>query len=329
MTDIYFDKLYRYDRIAEPCYIGIPVREGELWDTDGVRVYQSGKRQPLQAKVTSRHKDGSVRFLFLRFLADLPGCKGTVLQYDLHGGERTEQGGREIWPDGVSPVCVSEDENGITVSTACGGENHALSFRVEHNSRHIFERLFAAGRVYDRKQFAGPFLKDGEGRTYRMRIGNWRVVEEGPVCAVLKASGSNVLKEGKSASGEAERTSGIDFEIKLTAWAGKPWVEVSYRIINTSDKPLHVASLVCHLLRTVDAVPSDELVSMAMEEKLDSTGCGDHVDAAGFGEGPIFHARGTGDAEEAAKRRPWKVCGPASAVPITRRTFIWEKTVRR
>ena len=89
MTDIYFDKLYRYDRIAEPCYIGIPVREGELWDTDGVRVYQSGKRQPLQAKVTSRHKDGSVRFLFLRFLADLPGCKGTVLQYDLHGGERT------------------------------------------------------------------------------------------------------------------------------------------------------------------------------------------------------------------------------------------------
>ncbi len=304
MTDIYFDKLYRYDRIAEPCYIGIPVREGELWDTDGVRVYQSGKRQPLQAKVTSRHKDGSVRFLFLRFLADLPGCKGTVLQYDLHGGERTEQGGREIWPDGVSPVCVSEDENGITVSTACGGENHALSFRVEHNSRHIFERLFAAGRVYDRKQFAGPFLKDGEGRTYRMRIGNWRVVEEGPVCAVLKASGSNVLKEGKSASGEAERTPGIDFEIKLTAWAGKPWAEVSYRIINTSDKPLHVASLVCHLLRTVDAVPSDELVSMAMEEKLDSTGCGDHVDAAGFGDGPIFHARGTGDAEEAAKKAP-------------------------
>ena len=246
MTDIYFDKLYRYDRIAEPCYIGIPVREGELWDTDSVSVYQAGKRLPLQAKVTSRHKDGSVRFLFLRFLADLPGNKGAVLQYDLHGGDGAvlvEQNAEEIWPAGISPIKVSTDETGISVTTACGGGNQALSFRVEHNSRHIFERLFAAGRVYDQKQFIGPFLKDGEGRTYRMRIGSWRIVEQGPVCAILKASGSNVRKERKNVPGEDENASGIDFELKLTAWAGKPWVEVSYRLINTTDEPLHVASL--------------------------------------------------------------------------------------
>lgn len=307
MTDIYFDKLYRYDRIAEPCYIGIPVREGELWDTDSVSVYQAGKRLPLQAKVTSRHKDGSVRFLFLRFLADLPGNKGAVLQYDLHGGDGAvlvEQNAEEIWPAGISPIKVSTDETGISVTTACGGGNQALSFRVEHNSRHIFERLFAAGRVYDQKQFIGPFLKDGEGRTYRMRIGSWRIVEQGPVCAILKASGSNVRKERKNVPGEDENASGIDFELKLTAWAGKPWVEVSYRLINTTDEPLHVASLAFRLLRTADAVPSEELVSMAAEEKLDSTGCGDHVDVSGFGNGPVFHARGTAEAEEAAKKAP-------------------------
>ena len=83
MIDIYFDKLYRYDRIAEPCYIGIPVREGELWDADNVCVWQGEKQLPLQARVTSRHRDGSVRFLFLRFLADLPGNKSVVLQCDL------------------------------------------------------------------------------------------------------------------------------------------------------------------------------------------------------------------------------------------------------
>ena len=295
MTDIFFDKLYRYDRIAEPCYIGIPVREGELWETDGVCVYQAGKRLPLQTKVTSRHKDGSVRFLFLRFLADLPGNKDTVLQCELHGG----QNDGEVWPDGISPVSVSADGAGITVSTVCGVGDHAFSFRVEHNSKHIFERLFAAGRVYDREQFAGPFLKDGEGRKYQMQIGGWRVVEQGPVCAVLKASGSNV----PNAPREKESIPRIDFELKLTAWAGKPWIEVSYRIINTTDEPLHVASLVFHLLRTADAVPAENLVPVA-EEKLDSTGCGDLVEESGFGDGPVFHARGGEAAEKAAKQAP-------------------------
>lgn len=322
MTDIYFDKLYRYDRIAEPCYIGIPVQEGEIWDTDGVSVFQKGKRQPLQAKVTSRHKDGSVRFLFLRFLADLPGNKSTVLQYELHDrdsverkrAERAEQknGGEAgksdadlagqncggIWPDGVSPIEVSVDAEGITVSTLCGREKSVFSFRTEHNSSYIFSRLEADGCVYDREQFKGPFFKDGEGRTYRMQIGNWRVVEQGPVCTVIKASGSNV-------SGEQENTQRIDFEIRLTAWAGKPWVEVSYRLINTTDHPLHVASLVFQFLRTTDAdvAPTAGTVLMA-EVKPDSTGCGDSADTPGFGDGSVFHARGTGEAEEAAKRTP-------------------------
>lgn len=297
MTDICFDKLYRYDRISEPCYIGIPVKEGELWDVDGVRVYQAEKRLPLQAKVTSRHKDGSVRFLFLRFLADLPGNKGAVLQCDLHGGNRTKQNGGELWPAGVSPVSVSEDESGITVSTVCGGKDRVFSFRAGHNSQHIFDRLETDGRIYGREQFVGPFLKDGAGKTYQMQIGSWKVVEEGPVCAVLKASGSNISEEKESGSG-------VDFEIKLTIWAGKPWVEISYRIINTTDAPLHVASLIFQLSRTADGAPLEELVPMVMEEKTDSTGCGDHVDASDFGNGSVLHARGTADAEEAAQRTP-------------------------
>ena len=162
MMDIYFDKLYRYNRISEPCYIGIPVREGELWDTDGVCVYQDGKRTPLQTKVTSRHRDDSVRFLFLRFLADLPGNKGAVLQCNLHGTGQAGGNEEEIWPEGISPVKVVEDETGVTVTTVCGGRDHTFSFRVEHNRENIFEWLDTSGRVYDRKQFEGPLLKDGE-----------------------------------------------------------------------------------------------------------------------------------------------------------------------
>lgn len=326
MIDICFDKLYRYDRDGEPCCIGIPVREGELWDTEGVSVYQEGKRLPIQAKATSRHKDGSVRFLFLRFLADLPGNKGTVLQCDLQGGDaeerhrangdmdgkgRTEgeaqnggggagRHGTGIWPEGISPLEVNTDETGITVCipAACGGTDRSLSFRTEHNGQSLFSWLNAAGRIYGREQFEGPFLKDGEGRTYGMRTGRWRIVEQGPVCAVLKASGSNIAEE--------KNAPGIDFEIKLTAWAGKPWVEVSYRIINTTEHPLHVASLVFRLLRTPEDVLTEDPGFVCMRKTPDSTGCGDAADGPGFGEGPVFHARGAEEAENAAKRTPVK-----------------------
>lgn len=291
--DIYFDKLYRYDRISEPCYIGIPVREGELWDTDRVCVCQARKRLPLQSKITSRHKDGSVRFLFLRFLADLPGNKGTILQCSLQGTENDE----EIWPDGISPVEVSADEAGVTVSTACGGGDHLFSFRVEHNSQNIFKWLNAAGRYFDRKQFVGPLLKDGEGRKYRMQVGSWQVVEQGPVCAILKAVGSNV-------TGENEGSPRIDHELKLTVWAGKPWVEISYRLINTTDHPLHVASLVFHLLRRADDVPVENLVPMVMGEDPDPVGRGGSVRDSGSEEHFVFHTKGTGGLEQVLEHVP-------------------------
>ena len=320
MVDIFFDKLYRYERVAEPCYIGIPVKKGELRELSGVRVYQEGRELPLQAKVTSRHKDGSVRFLFLRFLADLPANKGTVLQCSLHGeAEGYASAGAQsagaqsagadgkkeasavhgwVTTDGGSALHVNADEAGITVSTVCGEGQQPFSFRVQHSSDALFEKLHALGRDYEKKQFAGPFLKDGEGREYQVQFGVWQVVEEGPVCAVLKAGGSNVLNDGQKC------LSHVDFECKLTAWAGKPWVEVSYRIINTTDESLHVASLVFQLLRTPDETAGGELVEMNTYEKPDSTGCGDQLGASEFGDGPVFHVRGVGELAQAADRTP-------------------------
>ncbi|MCH5248733.1 MAG: hypothetical protein J1E98_02310 [Lachnospiraceae bacterium] len=308
--DIYFDKLYRYERVAEPCYIGIPVKKGELRELSGVRVYQEGRELPLQIKVTSRHKDGSVRFLFLRFLADLPANKGAVLQCSLHDEtDETEaaQIGEEkktsepcgwVTKDGGSPLNVKADEMGVTVSTICGGEQQPFFFRVQNDSNALFEKLHAYGRDYEHKQFIGPLLKDGEGRKYQVQFGTWQVVEEGPVCAVLRAKGSNVLNSGLSGMPH------VDFECKLTAWAGKPWVEVSYRIINTTDKPLHVASLAFQLRRTPGEIAAEETVKTNTYEKLDSTGCGDQLDASELGDGPVFHVRGLGELKQAADRTP-------------------------
>ncbi|MCD8327035.1 MAG: hypothetical protein LUC90_10265, partial [Lachnospiraceae bacterium] len=92
MFDLIFEKLYRYPRISEPCFIGLPVKKGEMASAEGVRVYQGGTPVPVQARVTARHPDGSVRYVFIRFLANLNANARTVLQCELNAGaESTAQ----------------------------------------------------------------------------------------------------------------------------------------------------------------------------------------------------------------------------------------------
>ena len=83
MIEINFDKLYRYPRIAEPCTICIPVEKGKIYSKDNVCVMQDGRPVPTQAKVTSRYDDTSIRYLFVRFMADLPANKGTKVYCEL------------------------------------------------------------------------------------------------------------------------------------------------------------------------------------------------------------------------------------------------------
>ena len=75
--EILIDKLYRYDRTLEPCYIGFPLAKGVAFDTEEFTLIDPVKNTilPTQIKVTSSYEDGSIRFVFIRFLADIPANK--------------------------------------------------------------------------------------------------------------------------------------------------------------------------------------------------------------------------------------------------------------
>lgn len=274
MIEIYCDKLYKYPRIQEPVSVAVPLKKGELRDTAQIAVLQEGRPMLTQPKVTSRYEDGSVRYLFLRFLADLPANKGITLQCELESKELCKGGG----------ISVEQVENGCCVKTG------RLEFLVENNSQSIFKQLKSGGKTYTEKNFEGPYLKDMEGNSYQIQLADWHVVEEGPVCAILAAKGSN-LSDGKK----------IDFELRLTAYAGKPWVEVSYRIINTSNAPLAIQSLVFHL-KAGEAEVSDELTPMNFDAETDSTGCGDALTDNSANEGPLFHTRGVVELEDIERK---------------------------
>ncbi|MGN0408037.1 MAG: hypothetical protein ACI4EJ_07245, partial [Bacteroides sp.] len=212
MVKFFFDKLYRYPREAEHSFVAIPLKKGELKNLDKVAVLQGGKPVPMQGKVTSRYDDGSIRYMFLRFMADLPANKKCELECEFNSALKSD----------YSVMKVSETEDGFKVDAG------ALSYEVKNNSGHIFENVVCAGRKYTAGQFTGPVLIDESEREYAVTIGNWRVAENGPLVSILAAEGSNT----------ADGAQKVDFEIRITAYSDKPWVEVSYRIINTTDEPL-------------------------------------------------------------------------------------------
>ena len=256
MLDICIDKLYRYPRIQECISVAVPFKKGELKSISEIAVLQNGKECIIQPEVTSSYDDGSVKFLFINFMADLPANKRTkvILSVSSEEYDKAVEASKLSYDNPIekaenvhkAEVCVKKTEAGYTVNS---GE---LEFDVSDNSESIFTRLVDGRKIYTEENFEGPVLKDREGNDYKMSIGEWRVVKPGPVEVTLSAKAYNVVeadkdgnktdKGGNTASIDKEdiKYKKIKSEIRITAYAGKPWVNISYRIINTSDEELNI-----------------------------------------------------------------------------------------
>lgn len=278
MIDIFFDKLYRYPRVKEPCSIAIPVKEGTLNSLDKLAIIQEGKTVPMQAKVTSRHKDGSIRYIFVRFMADLPANQKTKVVCDFNCDT----------PLKSDDIDVKDTEDGYIVNTG------KVIFSVKNHSSSILNSVDDGNKVYTSSHFEGPYLKDGFNHIYDIQIDQWRIVETGAVCTILAAQGSNISCNGKN----------IDFEVRITAFKDKEWIEISYKIINTSSEELKIASLVFYAKADKESKLDDFLSVMDFTEKPDSTGCGDQLLDNSMEEGPIFHTRGIHELDLLEKKAP-------------------------
>lgn len=266
--EVKFPKLYRYDRLREHCHVAIPFAKGELTDAELLQIYQDGRLMPSQKKVTSKYSDGSIRYLFVRFLADLPGNAKAVLEAQKISAPEPQQN--------------EEKADALQIETK-GQSIHvkgSLEFSVSNHGTTIFDYLKDGRRTYSAKQFVGPLLEDGTGACYGVKLGQWHIEEAGPLVAVLRCMG-NCEEEGIPS-----------FELKITAYAEKPWVEVSYRIINSTDAPLHVASLVFALLADESAEYDPALEIEEEEDRGDSVGEGSIKGKSFSEEDPVFYTTG-------------------------------------
>jgi len=209
-VSLHFPKLSRFSRDAEPATVAVPFAEGALPADTAVAVVDGDIALPTQSRPTANWPDGSVKWLLADFLANLPANAPTDLV--LRAGEPP--------PTPLSPARAKLDEGAarmeagpLSVSLNGPGECGLLREVTLEG-----EVLAAAGELM------GPEIAIG-GRSLIAQIdaAGWRIAEPGPVRVVVEASGRHRGADGGSA---------LDFVARVTVWAGKPWCEVHYRVID-------------------------------------------------------------------------------------------------
>ncbi|MCR4897427.1 MAG: glycoside hydrolase family 127 protein [Lachnospiraceae bacterium] len=288
--EIFLDKLYRYDRKNEQLSIGFPLERGLTREIGGIRISdpETGRCLPVQGKVTSRHADGSVRFVFLRFLADIPANRKCRYLCEIPGSGEQEEASADT---SFHPLVTEETEGGYRVSTTDEVTGASFSVSVKNGSDGLLSAVSFGDRIYEGRQLAGPMLRRaGETDAFEIRMGAWEIAEAGPLCVILKGKGTHRRKtDGAQYS----------FAAGITLFAGKSYAEVSYRIINDTEDPLRIGALSYRISRTDAADPAPE-VPATVRQTLDSTGCGDQPTGSILGDGPLYHVKSSDEADRVA-----------------------------
>ncbi|MDO4295660.1 MAG: glycoside hydrolase family 127 protein [bacterium] len=247
MIQLHFDKLYSGERLKEHCQTAIPFPKGKLFSADGLKVIQNDTCYPSQYQVTSRWEDGSIRWLHLRFLADLPSNKACdcflLLPEEKSAATEVPTATNQLLPSSLS------GKEALTVSTG------ALRFTVAaHSSQLLWDvKQTLSDCDYSSYHFPLPLLMEETSSPeaplrYDTELLSWKVLEHGPLLTILEAEA--LLRPQTTLSSLQKE---LRAQLRLTAYAGKPWLEMEYRLMNTTEDELHIASLTWSLTDTCDS----------------------------------------------------------------------------
>ena len=244
MISLKFEKIYKHDRKLEPCSVALPYPKGRLWNKDSVRIKSSERSVISQAKITSYWEDGSIRWLFVRFLVNLPGNSSASMYAEIDerlnvrtpldktgklndvaqidNNKENFEGRDAFFCQGIQ---VTKQGESFIIDTG------ALSFSTALGSG-IFEEIKLQDLHYRKEDFTGPIVLANGGKHYELKIDSWTLVEAGPVCVILEASGYQVYEDES-----------LKVTIQVSSYYQKPWVEVAYRLFNSTKKEISFDSI--------------------------------------------------------------------------------------
>ena len=222
MTQLYFEKISKYDRDEEPVAVAIPFAQGSLTDPAGLAVLDGDRELFCQKRILSRWEEESIKWLFVQFLADLTGNAGKTLSFAIRDPQRPQPASPP------NPVSVEENAAGATVNTG------RLEFLIAREDFDLVRQVKLDGQpIWGERPFSGFRIVDESGDCYIAGRGEkveLEIVESGPIRAVVEISGKHYDQGGRSL---------FDYRCRIYAYAGKPWIEVEYQFINR-EKPKSV-----------------------------------------------------------------------------------------
>lgn len=283
-TTLTVQKLYKNPRTKEVLGFSIPFKKGTVTDINQINIIDEDTNLPLQTKATALHADGSIRFAYVRFMTDLPGNKEKLFTVSVNEPLASQD-------YSFKPLETLETNSGFLVSS------EDFSFEVQNYSSGIFHKLTYGTKALSQEHFVGPILTDSFGDVYSTEFGKWELIECGKLCTILKTTGENTY--GTEGCEEGKR---IKFEVKLTCYAHKKSVNISYRLINTSENTLNIRSLNYYVNLNQEIAPDFSLEDMDLNIN-DSTGCGD-INIPLDTQNDTIHTMGTADLQDIQKACP-------------------------
>ncbi|MDE0630040.1 MAG: hypothetical protein OXH73_00905 [Caldilineaceae bacterium] len=214
MSTLYFEKLSQFDRVAEPVTVSIPFAQGKLPDAAHLVIEDEGDALPSQQRSLSHWSDGSVKWLLVHLQPDLPGNLSKTLSFRIASDPA---------PQPQQQVQVAEDAGGLLVDTG------PLRFRVPREGFLPVRDVVLAGGPAWPAPFAG-FTMETDAAAAGSSSGavELEVDEAGPLRAVILVRGRHLQPDG---------TEFLALRGRITAYAGKPYIEVEHQFLHTLDMP--------------------------------------------------------------------------------------------
>ena len=212
---LYFEKISKYNRTREPVSVSIPFAEGTLDDPERLVVRDGERRLPLQSHVLAAWEDGSVKWLLAHFQPDLPGNADKALMFEI--ADRTIDS-----PRPEVEVRVEEREAGIQVDTG------PLVFRLPREGFLPFKDVALNGKtLWEGQPFTGFYMRCArQALSTASGPVELEIVEAGPLRAVVLVQGKHRREDGSGF---------IELRGRVTAYAGKSYVEVEHTFLHTED----------------------------------------------------------------------------------------------
>ncbi|MHB8994006.1 MAG: RIFT barrel domain-containing protein [Armatimonadota bacterium] len=192
------------DAVASPVTSGIPFPKGALGSDRDLRVVLNGKEVLAQIKPLGTWEDGSLKWVLVTLLADVPAGKSANYVLELGRGVKRVLN--------AQPLATQAADKSVSIDTG------AAKFSVTSNG-----------------DLAGP-----NGRCETQLVGEGGTIftsERGPGTVIIEEAGPvRVVIKTISNVTAADGSKSFRIEQRLTAWRGRPVVQVQHTFINDREE---------------------------------------------------------------------------------------------